>query len=89
MPPDSALLQGLLDELPSRAHWTASLAAKGEKEYYYQAQGQIALSASADQLVAIRQGMITQVGFGQLTERGPEHEKPQLALQDDEKKVKP
>ena len=33
-------------------------------------------------------GKITQVGFDQLTEGGPEHEKPQLALQDDEKKVK-
>ena len=89
LPPDSALLQELLDQLPSRAHRTASWAAKGEKEYYYQAQGQIALSASTDhQLMAIRPGKITQVGFDQLTEGGPEHEKPQLALQDDEKKVK-
>ena len=76
LPPDSALLQELLDQLPSRAHRTASWAAKGEKEYYYQAQGQIALSASTDhQLMAIRQGKITQVGFDQLTKGGPEHEK--------------
>jgi len=57
LPPDSALLQELLDQPPSRAHRTASWAAKGEREYYYQAQGQIALSASTDhQLMAIRQG---------------------------------
>ena len=89
LPPDSALLQELLDQLPIRAHRAASWVATGEKEYYYQAQGQIALSASTDhQLMAIRQGKITQVGFDQLTERGPEHEKPQLALQDDDKKEK-
>ena len=89
MPPDSALLQELLDQLPSRAHRTASWAAKGEKEYYYQAQGQIALSASADhQLLAFRTGKTTQIDFDQLTQGGPEHEKPELALQDDEKKVK-
>ena len=38
--------------------------------------------------MAIRQGTITQVGVDQLTEGGPEHEKPQLALQGDENKVK-
>ena len=31
LPPDSALLQELLDQLPSRAHRTASWAANGEK----------------------------------------------------------
>ena len=48
LPPDSSLLQELLDQLPSRAHRTASWAAEGDMEYYYQAQGQIALSASTD-----------------------------------------
>ena len=38
LPADSELLQPLLDLLPCRAHRTASWAAKGEKEYYYQAQ---------------------------------------------------
>ena len=89
MPLDSALLQELLDQLPSRAHRTASWAAKGEKEYYYQAQGQIALSAGTDhQLMAFRTEKTTQIHFDQLTQGGPEHEKPELALQDDEKKVK-
>ena len=62
---------------------------KGKKEYYYQAQGQIALSASTDhQLMALRTGKITQIGFDQLTQGGPEHEQPELALQYDENKVK-
>ena len=58
------------------------------KEYYYQAQGQIALSASTDHVMALRTGKITQIGFDQLTQGGPEHAKPELPLQDDEKKVK-
>ena len=70
LPADSELLQQLLDLLPRRAHRTASWAAKGEKEYYYQAQRQIVVSNSSErQLMASRQGKITQAGFDQLTER--------------------
>ena len=72
LPPDSALLQELLDQLPSRSHRTASWVAKGEKEYYYQAQGQIALSASTDhQLMACCTGKTTQIDLDQLTQGGP------------------
>ena len=71
LPPDSELLQQSLDLLPRRAHRTASWADKGEKEYYYQAQKQIAVSNSTErQLMASRQGKITQAGFDQVTEEG-------------------
>ena len=81
---DSELLQQLLDLLPCRDHRTASWAAKGEKEYYYQAQKQIAVSSSTErQLTASRQGKITQAGFDQLTEEGQPPDKLALALEDD------
>ena len=67
LPAGSELLQQLLDLLPCRAHRTASWAANGEKEYYYQAQKQVAVSNSSErQLMASRQGKITQAGFDQL-----------------------
>ena len=65
-----------------QAHKTTSWAAKGEKEYYYQAQNQIAVSNSTEhQLMAIHQGKITQAGFDQLTEGGKLPDKPSLALE--------
>ena len=91
LPPDSELLEKLLAELPNRAHRTASWAAKGEKEYYYQAQGQLALSATKEhQLQANRHGKITQASFDQLTAGNQVPEKPAMALEDDKKvKVEP
>ena len=84
MPADSELLQQLLDLLPCRAHRTAYWAAKGDKEYDYQAQKQIAVSNNTErQLMASRQGKITQAGFDQLTEEGQPPDKPSLALEDE------
>ena len=83
LPADSELLQQLLDLLTCREHRTASWAAKWEKEYYYQAQRQIAVSNSSErQLMAGRQGKITQAGFDQLTEEA-QPDKPALALEDE------
>jgi hypothetical protein len=83
LPADSELLQQLLDLLPCKAHRTASWAAKGEKEYY-QAQKQIAVSNNSErQMMASRQGKITQAGFDQLTEEGQPPDKLALALEDE------
>jgi hypothetical protein len=88
LPLESELLQDLLADLPCRAHRTASWAAKGEKEYYYQAQSQTSVSSNEEhQLMASRQGKISHVSFDQLTEAGHGPERPSLALED-EKKVK-
>jgi hypothetical protein len=88
LPLESELLQDLLADLPCRAHRTASWAAKGEKEYYYQAQSQTSVNSRVEhQLMASRQGKISHVSFDQLTEAGHGPDRPSLALED-EKKVK-
>ena len=79
---DSELLQQLLDLLPCRDHRTAYWAAKGEKEYYYQAQKQMVVSNSIErQLMTSRQGKITQAGFDQLKQESQPPDKPSLALE--------